>query len=143
MFVMVTLNCRRDNALDADTVAAHDDRHFLAFGSQDPGTHRLGVFGSKFEDVTDLHRFEDFELAAVTTRTGLARFNRAQVRPLVDLDIAFDSHTANVMVILVGARGHVAAAAKSFISDDKDSPRIFPVEYAPSRISKFHSGCRF
>ncbi len=43
-----------EDALDADAVAAHDGRDFLAVAVEDGGSHGLGVLVAELEDVADL-----------------------------------------------------------------------------------------
>ena len=71
--------------------------------------------------MTDLHSFVDFEHSGFATWTGFAGSHGAQVSPLIDLDIAFDIDTAKVMVIFVGAGGHVAATFQTQIGDDQQA----------------------
>jgi hypothetical protein len=60
------LDGRRQNALDADAVAAHDRRYFLAVHIQHPRAHALGVLVAQLEDVADLDRLADNQLARTT-----------------------------------------------------------------------------
>ena len=63
---------RGNDSLHADAVAAHDDRHFFALLVQHCRAHRLGILRAEFEDVTDLHAFENFEHAGFAPRTSFA-----------------------------------------------------------------------
>ena len=81
--------------------------------------HRIGILRAEFEDVTNLHRLENFERAGIAARTGFAGIDRAQVGPLIDLNVALDIDAAKVMVVFVGAGRHVAAALKREVGDDQ------------------------
>src|SRR6185295_10732231 len=102
---------------DPDAVAAHDNRNFFAIGGQHGRTHRFGILRAEFEDVTNLHALENFERAIVTAWTSLARTYCSEVSPLIDFDIAFDVDATNVMVVFVGAGGHVATALETLVGN--------------------------
>jgi hypothetical protein len=68
--------------------------------------------------VADLHRLEDVERAGVAARARLAGGDRAEVGPEVGLDVAFDVHAAQVVLVFVGAGRHAAPAAQRLVGDD-------------------------
>ncbi len=47
---------RGENALDANSITAHDRRNFLAVAVEDARAHRFRIFVTEFEDVPDLDR---------------------------------------------------------------------------------------
>src|SRR5258705_226201 len=100
---MVLLDRRRDDALNTNAVAAHDNRNWLSLFGQNRGAHRLGILRSEFEYVADLHRLENFQRAYVAARAALAGRDAAQVGPLIWFDVALNFDAAQVVVVFVGA----------------------------------------
>ena len=78
----------------------------------------FGVFRAEFEDVADLHSFEHFEHAGFATRTSFARLDRAQLEPLINRNVSRDVDAAKVMIVFVGASGHVASIFQRRICND-------------------------
>src|SRR6185369_10174063 len=115
---MILLDCGRDYSFHADAVAAHHNRNWFAILVQHRCTHRLRVFRAELEDMTDLHAFENFKRAGLTVRTSLAGLNCAQFKPLVDRNVSRDLHTAQVMIVFVCPRGHIAPVPQRSVSDN-------------------------
>ena len=78
-----------------------------------------GVLCAEFEDVTNLHGFENFQHAMVAARARFTCVDRAQISPAIDFNVAFDIDAANVMVVFVGAGGHVATTLKPGVGHDQ------------------------
>src|SRR5207248_4402958 len=123
--VIVLFDGGGDDALDADSVAAHYDGNLFAVGHQNISAHRFGILRAEFEDMPNLHGRENFQPTGVAARTGFTGVDRAQVGPLIDFDIAFDVHAANVMVVFVRAGCHVAAPFEANVGDDEKIPIRF------------------
>jgi len=77
----------------------------------------IRILRAEFEDVTDLHRLVDFQLAGVTARQDSPKSPCAG-QPLIDLNVTFDAHAANVMVVFIRAGRHVAAVFQTEVGDD-------------------------
>src|SRR5580704_10445561 len=116
--VVVDLDDGGHGAFDADAVAAHDRPDRLAVRAGHPDLHGLGVLGAELEDVADLDAA--LHLQAVPAVDALiAGGDLAQVRPLADVDVAFDVHAAQVGVIDVRAGVHAAPTAQRLVRDDR------------------------
>ena len=109
-----------DDAFHSDSITAHHDWHRLSIDRQHGRAHRLGVFRTELEDVTDLHRFENFQCAYVTTRTTLAGSNTAQVSPLIRLYVSFNFHASQVVIVFVRSCGHVAPRFESEVGHNQE-----------------------
>src|SRR5205823_1959155 len=92
------------------------------------------------KDVTDFHRFENFQCSGVAAWTILARVDCAQIGPLIDFDVALDIDAANVTVVFVGAGGHVATTAQIIVSDNRHLWKLYYVLIAAARDRMF-VGC--
>ena len=91
-----------DDPVHADAVAAHDDRLELLVGVEELGVERLGVLRAQLEDVADLDRVPQGQLAAAP-RAGIAVDRVAQVGEQIDLEIAVQVDARQVRVGLVRA----------------------------------------
>src|SRR5207302_9707340 len=69
----------RQDALDADAVAAHHDRHFLASLVEHPRAHALRIARAELEDVSDLERLAHRQRIPAA-RTAFPGVDGAQVR---------------------------------------------------------------
>src|SRR4051812_22834528 len=105
---MVQLYGRAKNALDTDSIGAHDYGHFFTGFVQYAKSHRIGVLIAELEDIPDLDCLHDLDGAA-RVNAGLARRYLPKVEEL-RLKILAWCHIAQVVVVLVCAGDHVAAS---------------------------------
>src|SRR5208282_1157675 len=113
IFVVVLLDACGENALDADTVAAHDRRHFPAMLIEHTQAHRLRVLVAELEDVADLHRLADFQRRPAT-RAAFACDDRPQVGPRRRMERLTRSQVLYVVLLLVCPGNQIASPAQSF-----------------------------
>ncbi len=111
--IAVQFHRRGQDALHADAVGPHDDGHRLAVSIQDRGPQGLGVLGAQLEDVADLNGAEHLQ-RAVTARAALTGGGGAQFGP-GRLEVGAGGHAGEVVIVLVGAAGHVGAALQAFV----------------------------
>ncbi len=104
--VVIRLDDRGHESLDADAVRAHHHRDFLPLFVQDAELHRFRVAEPELEDVTELDGLPELERTSAL-RTGVSRDDVPEARPLHLREIARDVHVSHVEVVLVGA-GHDA-----------------------------------
>ena len=107
---MVQFNRGGQDAFDANAVATHHKRHFLALRVEHARAHRVAVLRGEFEDVPDFERLGHAQCAGAI-RTAFAFGNRAQISPSRHLNVAFNVYIAQVMIVLVCAGRHISASA--------------------------------
>src|SRR5215469_15722376 len=122
LVVIGLLDGRGEDALDADSVAAHNGGDFLAVGVEDTRSHRFGVLVAELEDVADFDGLADDQLAgARIDGAGLALVYAADIGAEGPGEVAARNHVALVIVELVGAADHIFAALERLVDDDGES----------------------
>src|SRR5262245_13223486 len=111
-------DCGHDS-FDADAVTAHHNRNFLAVSGQNGRAHRRGILCAEFEDVANLHGFENFEYSTVAVRTGFTGIHGPEIGPLINFDVTLDVDATNVMIVFVRASRHVVAALEAIVGNDE------------------------
>ena len=107
-----------DYSFHADAVATHQIGTSFAVLGQHGSAHRVGVFRTEFEDVTNLHSFEYFKRAGFTLRTTFARFHSAQIKPFINLNVPSDVYSPEMVLVFVRASGHVATVFQRGVGND-------------------------
>src|SRR5262249_25421022 len=115
--VLIKFDCRNHDALNTDAVAAHDNRHTSAIGSQHIGIHTFGIARTEFENMPDFNGFEYINRRS-TRNAAFACIDSAKARPFIYLNVALDTDASQMVVVLVRTGGHITATLQGFISDN-------------------------
>src|ERR1041384_3751158 len=102
--VVMVLDGGREDAIDADAVAAHDHRVELALFVEVDAVHLLRVARAQFEDVAHLDSVGEAEFAAAA-RAGIALHRHPVIADRGGPEIAVEIDVREVRVLLVRA-GH-------------------------------------
>ena len=108
------------NALNANSVAAHDRCYLFAISIEDASTHGFGILVAELKDVTDFDRCIDAQRTAAV-RASFPCLDIADIRDGGVLKIAAGGHVLEVIVKFVGAADHVLTAFQSLIQHDRDA----------------------
>ena len=110
---MTGFHQRGDDAIDADAVAAHDDRVQLFTGVEEAGPQRLGILRAQLEHVAHFDGMAQGHGAAAP-RARIAVDGITQVGEQIDLEIPRRIHAGHVRLGQVGPGhrvGHVLNVA--------------------------------
>ena len=118
VLVVVLLDGGGQDALDADAIAAHDGRDFLAVAVEHARAHGFGIFVAELEDVADFDGGIDAQRSAAV-RTAFAGGHAAQVDVGGGLEVSPGRDVLDVIVLFVRAGDQVFAAFESLI-DQQD-----------------------
>ena len=119
---MTGLDQAGDDAVDADPVAAHDDRAELLLVVQEAGGEGLGILGPQLEDVAHLDRMAHGELRAAP-RAGIAVHRVAEIVVAQRLEVAARIDARDVGLRLVRPGHGVAEELDVVVGVDRD--RLF------------------
>ena len=115
---MVLLDGRRDDAGNANTIAAHFHYRSLAVFIQNRGVHGLAVLVAQLENVANFNTATDLQ-CAVTIRAGIALDHITKIFHPADFGIAFPVYASQVIIILVGAADKICQVCCAAIHDNR------------------------
>src|SRR5262249_38904925 len=116
--VVVLLDGRGDGPRDADAVAPHLDRPFLAVGAEEGGPHRLRVLRAEEEHLPNLDAAMGGERPGVAARAGITAVRLPEIRELYAREVAGLVEVDDVLVGAIRARHRAADAAQRGIGED-------------------------
>ena len=117
VLIVLRFGQTRDDAVHADTVAAHDDRLANSLFILEQCPERRTVFRAELEDVADFDAVHQFQ-RSFTARTRIAADGVAQVVRRVERVVRADVHVHEVLVFLVRAGDGVDEQRHVVVSDD-------------------------
>ncbi len=114
---MILLDGRCNDAGYADAVAPHDHGLGFAVFIKESSFHLFGILHTELEDVADLNALGEFDFTG-TFRTGIGRFDDAEISKLFNGAIAAKGKMANMGVALVGSGDPIGVDTEFLIGVD-------------------------